>query len=264
VGAILQYLNLSLWSAMLHASVHDLGSAVFWVAVLQLIFINILVSGDNAVVIALACRDLPPRQRLWGMVIGAGIAVILRIVFAGLIARLMLLPYLKLAGGLALIYIAARLVVPEAADKNKIQSVAHLWRAVRIVVLADVVMSLDNVIAIAAVAHGQLVLLAIGLVVSVPIIVAGSALIMALLDRFPIFVWAGAALLGWVAGDTVAADPVVAGHLTATVGAEFARQVEFAAAGAGILLVVALGGLWRQIRVIKVRARPAGEHAGGS
>jgi predicted tellurium resistance membrane protein TerC len=131
-------------------------------------------------------------------------------------------------------------------------------------VLADIVMSLDNVIAIAAVAHGQLVLLAIGLVVSVPIIVAGSGLIMALLDRFSIFVWAGAALLGWVAGDTIATDPVVVGHLTAAVGAEFARQVEFAAAGAGILLVVALGGLWRQLHLTKVRARPAGEHAGSA
>src|SRR5580700_6447003 len=113
MGSILQYLHPSLWGDMLHASVNDMGRAAFWAAVLQIVFINILLSGDNAVVIALACRGLPPRQRFWGLVIGAGAAVILRITFAGVVAQLMLLPYLKVAGGIALIYVAAKLLVPE-------------------------------------------------------------------------------------------------------------------------------------------------------
>lgn len=258
MAAILQDFNPSLWRDALHATVNDLGGpAAFWLAVLQIVFINILLSGDNAVVIALACRDLPLRQRVWGMAIGAGVAVILLITFAGIVAQLMLLPYLKLAGGLALIYVAARLVVPEPADRNEVEAVAHLWRAVRVVVVADIVMSLDNVIAVTAVAHGRLVLLAIGLMVSIPIIVAGAALIMALLHRLPILVWAGAALLGWVAGDTIMTDPAVSRYLAAAVDDRFARQAEFAAAGAAVLLVIALGGLWRALVLSRTRAGAA-------
>jgi YjbE family integral membrane protein len=259
VGSIAQYLSPSLWSGMLHAGIADMGRAVFWAAVLQIVFINILLSGDNAVVIALACRGLPRRERIWGMVIGAGVAVILRLIFTGVVGRLMLLPYLKVAGGLALIYVAAKLLVPESADRNKVEAVAHLWRAVRIVVVADIIMSLDNVIAVAAVAQGNFVLLAIGLAASIPIILAGAALVMALLERFPVLVWAGAALLGWIAGDVIATDPAVTGYLTATLGAKFAAQAEFAAAASGILLVIAAGGLWRQLHL-----RAAGEIADGA
>jgi YjbE family integral membrane protein len=259
VGLIAQFLHPSLWSAMLHASAGNMDSAAFWAAVLQIIFVNILLSGDNAVVIAMACRSLPPPQRLWGMVIGAAAAVLLRLIFTAVIAQLMLLPYLKLAGGLALIYVAAKLMVPEHADKNKVQAVAHLWRAVWVVVVADIVMSLDNVIAVAAIAQGNLVLLAIGLAASIPIILAGAALVMALLDRFPILVWAGAALLGWIAGDVIATDPAIAGYVTAALGAKFAAQAEFAAAASGVLLVIATGGLWRQLRL-----RSAGGVADGA
>ena len=264
MGSVLQYLHPSLWGDMLHASVNDLGRAAFWAAVLQIVFINILLSGDNAVVIAMACRDLPQRQRFWGLVIGAGAAVLLRLVFTGVVGQLMLLPYLKLIGGLALVYVAAKLLVPTRADRNKVEAVAQLWRAVRIVVVADTVMSLDNVIAVAAIAQGSLVLLAIGLVASIPIIVAGAALIMVMLDRFPIFIWAGAALLGWVAGDVVATDPAVFGHVSAALGETFARQVETAAAAAGALLVIGVGGLWRQLSVSKAHAVSAAEEAGGS
>ena len=263
MGSIAQYLNPSLWSGMLHASINDMGSAAFWAAVLQIIFVNILLSGDNAVVIAMACRSLPQPQRFWGLLIGAGAAVMLRLIFTGVVAQLMLLPYLKLVGGLALIYVAAKLVVPENADKNKIEAVAHLWRAVRIVVVADIVMSLDNVIAVAAVAMGNLALLAIGLIASIPIIVAGAALIMALLDRFQILVWAGAALLGWIAGEVIATDPAVSGYVTAALGEKFARQTEFAAAGAGVLLVIAAGGLWRSVALSQAHGGSAGEEAGG-
>ena len=181
----------------------------FWVALVKIIWINILLSGDNAVVIAMACRGLPPKQRLWGMILGAGVAVVLRIVFTVVVASLMLLPYLKLVGGLALFWIAAKLLVPDDPDEDEAEAVEHLWRAVRIVAIADIVMSLDNVIAIAAAAGGNMALVVIGLAISIPLIVAGAALIMALLDRFPILVWAGAALLGWIVGEMIATDPVV-------------------------------------------------------
>jgi len=168
----------------------------------------VLLSGDNALVIALACRGLQPRQRLWGMIFGAGAAVVLRIIFTGIVATLMALPWLKLIGGLALIVIAAKLLVPEDEDDD-VQSASHLWAAVQIVVVADIVMSLDNVIAVAAAANGSVPLLVLGLAISIPLIVAGAALIMALLNRLPILVWAGAALLGWIAGDVIATDPAV-------------------------------------------------------
>src|SRR5206468_7652591 len=155
-----------------------------------------------------------PRQRLWGMILGAAAAVILRIIFTGIVATLMALPYLKLIGGLALIVIAAKLLVPEEGDDG-VQSASHLWAAVQIVVVADIVMSLDNVIAVAAAANGSLPLLILGLAISIPLIVAGAALIMALLTRLPILVWAGAALLGWIAGDVIATDPAVEPKLNA-------------------------------------------------
>ena len=197
MGSIAQYLHPSLWGGMLHASINDMGRTEFWAAVLQIIFVNIVLSGDNAVVIAMACRGLPQRERIWGMALGAAVAVILRLIFTGVVGRLMLFPYLKLTGGLALIYVAAKLLVPDSPDRNEVAAVSHLWRAVRIVVVADIVMSLDNVIAVAAIAQGNLVLLAIGLAASIPIILAGAALVMALLDRFPILVWLGAISFAW-------------------------------------------------------------------
>ena len=208
MGSLLHSLNPALWGEMLHGSVNEMGRAAFWAAVLQIVFVNILVSGDNAVVIAMACRDLPRRQKVWGLVIGAGVAVILRLIFTGIVGQLMLLPYLTLVGGVALIYVAAKLLVREGASKNEIEAGAHLWRAVRVVVVADIVMSLDNVLAIAAAARGQPMLIAFGLLVSIPLIVAGATLIMAILNQFPILVWAGAALLGWIAGQLIVEDPI--------------------------------------------------------
>ena len=174
----------------------------FWLAAFEIIWINILLSGDNAVVIALACRQLPPRQRLWGMVLGAGVAVGLRIAFTGVVSELMGLPFLKLVGAGLLVWIAVKLAVPDDSDaEGDLASADTLWRAVRIVAVADVVMSLDNVIAIAAAAKGNFVLIVFGLVVSVPLIVAGSAVLMRLLERYPLLIWGGAGLLGWVAGE---------------------------------------------------------------
>jgi YjbE family integral membrane protein len=177
----------------------------FWAAVVKIIWINILLSGDNAIVIALACRRLPRPQRRWGMIIGAGVASILLIVFTGVISVLMTLPYLKMIGGCALIWIAFRLLVRNE-DEHHVEAVEDLWRAVRIVVVADVIMSLDNVIAVAAAARGSYLLLGLGLMVSIPLVIAGAALIMALLDRFPVLVWAGGALLGWIGGGLVFDD----------------------------------------------------------
>ena len=201
MGSIGQMMDPSSWGSMLLSGWNELGQGQFWVALLKIMWINILLSGDNAVVIAMACRGLPPRQRLWGMILGAGVAVVLRIVFTVFVAALMTQPYLKLIGGIALFYISVKLLVPEDPDEDEVEAVQHLWRAVRIVAIADIIMSLDNVIAIAAAAQGNMALLVLGLAISIPLIVAGAALIMALLDRFPILVWAGAGLLGWIVGE---------------------------------------------------------------
>jgi YjbE family integral membrane protein len=238
----------------------------FWVAVGKIIWINVLLSGDNALVIALACRGLQPRHRLWGMVLGAGAAVILRIIFTGVVASLMELPYLKLVGGLALIVIAAKLLVPEQEEGDDVESASHLWAAVQIVVVADIVMSLDNVIAVAAAANGSVPLLVLGLAISVPLIVAGAALIMALLNKLPILVWAGAALLGWIAGDVIATDPAVHPKLNALFAGPFGAKLDqwlsslrlppqFADGGnggeivlavLGIIVVLVAGVIWRR------------------
>src|SRR5437660_4291161 len=198
----------------------------FWLAVGKIIWINVLLSGDNALVIALACRGLDPKQRLWGMIFGAGAAVVLRIIFTGIVATLMNLPYLKLVGGLALLVIAAKLLVPEEKDEGGVESAAHLWAAIQIVVIADIVMSLDNVIAVAAAANGSMPLLILGLAISIPLIVAGAALIMALLNKLPILVWAGAALLGWIAGDVIATDPAIHPRLDAMFGGPFGTGLD--------------------------------------
>jgi YjbE family integral membrane protein len=221
----------------------ELMEPKFWLAVLQIIWINILLSGDNAVVIALACRGLPPRERMWGMIIGAGVASILLIAFTGLISVLMTLPYLKMLSALALLWIAVKLLAPQAHDaEDTPEAVEDLWRAVRIVVIADIIMSLDNVIAVAAVAKGQYVLLTIGLAISIPMVIAGSAIILALLESFPILVWGGAGVLGWVAGDIFSSDPVVLGFLS-----QFdPDQVEVALKIIGAALVIASGIVWRR------------------
>ena len=236
------------WSGMFAAAWIDMGRAEFWTALAKIVWINILLSGDNAVVIAMACRGLPARQRVWGMVLGAGVAVVLRILFTGVVASLMLLPYLKIVGGVLLFYVAAKLLVPDVSDRNETEAVQHLWRAVRIVALADIIMSLDNVIAIAAAADGRFALLAIGLALSIPLIVAGAALIMSLLDRFPILVWAGAALLGWIVGEVIATDPVIAGTLHAAYDAGTVTVVDYVAAAVGAVLVLTVGGLWRRAK----------------
>jgi YjbE family integral membrane protein len=237
----------------------------FWVALSKIIWINVLLSGDNALVVALACRGLQPRQRLWGMILGSAAAVVLRIVFTAIVATVMELPYLKLAGGLALIVIAAKLLVPEDRDEEGVASGAHLWAAVQIVVAADIIMSLDNVIAVAAAANGSVPLLIIGLASSVPLIIAGAALIMAIITYLPVLIWAGAALLGWIAGEVIANDPAIHPQLQSLfeglVGVELDALLtllgvaplfvggsggEIACAVLGAIVVLIVGSIWRR------------------
>jgi len=246
LGPIAQYLNPALWGESIRPIIDDFGSAAFWLGVPQIVLINVLLSGDTAVVIAMACRGLAPRQRLLGVAIGSGTAAVLLIVFALIITPLLLLPYVKLIGGLALIYIAVKLLIPETAGEEDVEAATHLWRVVRIVALADIILSLDNIIAVAAVARGNLDLLMTGLAISIPIVFLGATLIMALLERFPLLVWAGAALLGWIAGETIATDPAVAGYLIADIGETLAHQAAIAAAGAATLLVIGAGLLLRR------------------
>jgi YjbE family integral membrane protein len=230
----------------------EFSQPAFWLAALQIIWINILLSGDNAVVIALACRGLHGSRRRWGMILGAGAAIGLRVIFTIIIAQLMGLPFLKLVGGVALLWIAIKLLVPEEAHgEDSVKAGESLWRAVRIVAIADIVMSLDNVIAIAAAAKGDITLIIFGLVVSIPMIIAGAALLMAVLDRFPILVWAGAALLGWIAGEIMIEDPASISFL----GADFVHKYVYVAAALGALFVIGLGWLLRR------RRQHAGAHA---
>jgi len=247
------------WGGMITSGWDEMGQPMFWVAVLKIMWINILLSGDNAVVIAMACLGLPPRQRLWGMIFGAGVAVVLRIVFTGIVASLMLVPGLKIVGGLALFYIAAKLLVPEDPDENEVEATEHLWRAIRIVAVADIVMSLDNVIAIAAAANNNYALIIIGLAISIPLIVAGAALIMALLERYPILVWAGAALLGWIVGEVIATDQLIEGYLIGKFGAEGAHYVALFCALIGAILVLLVGGYWRRAKLAAHAEKVAAE-----
>jgi YjbE family integral membrane protein len=220
------------------AFISEMMRPAFWLAALQIMGINILLSGDNAVVIALAVRALPPKERFWGMVLGAGAAAVLLIVFTGIVATLMKLPYLKLAGGLALFWVAIKLVSPQAHDaEDTPEAVEDLWRAVRVVVVANIVMSLDNVIAVAAAARGNYLLLGLGLAVSIPVVIAGSALFLAIIERFPIVVWGGGALLGWIAGGLLPEDPIIAEHFSeATV-----ETLEVVCGIAGAIIVVLVG-----------------------
>jgi YjbE family integral membrane protein len=255
VDAIGHIADPATWLSALSSGWDEMGQTAFWVALLKIIWINILLSGDNAVVIAMACRGLPYRQRVWGMILGAGVAVLLRIIFTAVVASLMTLPWLKIVGGIALFYIAAKLLVPEDPDEDEVEAVEHLWRAVRLVAIADIVMSLDNVIAIAAAAQGNVALLVIGLAISIPLIVAGAALIMTLLDRFPVLVWAGAALLGWIVGEVIATDPVIQGHLEPRFGPDGFHYIMLFCALVGAILVLVVGGLWRRSKLAQHAAK---------
>jgi YjbE family integral membrane protein len=219
--------------------------ADYVLAVLRIIGINIVLSGDNAIVIALACRSLPWRQRIMGIILGAAAAVILRIAFTLVVQQMFDLPWLKLVGGVILLWIAVKLLMGEEANEADVKSGANIWEAIKIVAIADVVMSLDNVLAIAAAAGGETQLIILGLIISIPLVVFGAGVLTWILDRLPILVWAGSALLGWVAGELIATEPVLHSYVLAIAGtfdvsAKFvARTVEIA----GAVLVVLVGWL---------------------
>jgi YjbE family integral membrane protein len=179
------------------------------VQVLKIIGIDIVLAGDNAVVIALACRTLPARQRTMGILLGAAAAVLLRVLFTLVVQQVLDIDFLKLVGGLLLFWIAVKLLISEEGSEEAIKSGQTLWEAVRIIALADIVMSLDNMLAIAAAAHGDPTLIIFGLIVSIPLVVGGATLITNLLTRYPVLVWAGAALLGWIAGELIATEPLL-------------------------------------------------------
>jgi YjbE family integral membrane protein len=215
----------------------------FWVAVGQIIMIDILLGGDNAVVIALACRKLPAHQRFKGIMWGTAGAIVLRVVLIAFALSLLQIPYLKLIGAALLLWIGVKLLAPNDDDEHSnIQSSDKLWAAVKTVIVADLVMSVDNVIAIAGAATGageqhQLALVIFGLVVSIPIIVWGSQLVLKLMDRFPLIITLGGMLLGWIAGTMAVSDPAVR-HLVPQSAAW-----SYGAGLAGALLVYGLG-LW--------------------
>jgi YjbE family integral membrane protein len=216
---------------------------ISWVAVAEIIMIDILLGGDNAVVIALACRNLAPAQRKLGILWGTVGAIVLRVVLIFFALSLLKLPFLKIVGAIMLIWIGIKLLVAEDQEGHgDVSGSDKLWGAVKTVIVADFVMSLDNVIAIAGAAEGaapdqQLPLVIFGLLVSIPIIVWGSQLVIKLMDRFPIIITAGGMLLGWIAGTMAVSDPALGGYLPAEVPA----GVRYGAGIAGALLVLAWG-----------------------
>lgn len=219
-----------------------LASPAFWVAVGQIILIDILLGGDNAVVIALACRGLPPKQRKLGVIYGTAGAIVLRVILIAFALALLSVPYLKLVGAVLLVWIGVKLLVPQDEDEHaNINPSDKLWSAVKTVIVADLVMSVDNVLAIAGAAESagshQLSLVIFGLLVSIPIIVAGSQIVLKLMDRFPIIITLGGMLLGWIAGSMAYTDPAVKPFVPE------AKLYEYLAAAFGALLVLAIGKL---------------------
>ena len=217
----------------------EFGTPQFWLAGLEIIVINILLSGDNAVVIALACRNLPEKQRRWGIFWGAFGAIALRIVLTIFAVSLLTLPWLKLIGAVLLLWIGVKLIADESGEGgHEIKATDQLFAAVRTVIIADLVMSLDNVIGVAAAAKGSLTLLIFGLVLSIPLVIVGSQLIMKAIERFPFLIVAGGGLLGYVAGEMAVTDTAVADWINAN-----AHWLHWALPVGGIVLVIGVARL---------------------
>ena len=192
-----------------------LSNPVFWIGLGQIIVVNIVLSGDNAVVIALAARSLPPNQQKQAIIWGSVAAIVMRVILTIVAVEMLKLPYLKLVGALLLFYIAVQLLVPEESGDDGIKSGGNLWAAIRTILIADLVMSLDNVIGVAAAAKGDNILLMLGLAISIPLIIFGSTIILKLMDRYPMIITGGAALLGWVAGEMLITDPILVDWIAA-------------------------------------------------
>lgn len=233
-------------------------TAHFWVAVGQIILIDILLGGDNAVVIALACRQLPENQRLKGILWGTAGAILLRVALIAFAISLLKVPFLKIAGAALLIWIGVKLITPHDEDAHgNIQASDKLWSAVKTVIVADLVMSIDNVIAIAGAAQNageqhQMALVIFGLVVSIPIIVWGSQIVLKLMDRFPVIILLGGMLLGWIAGGMFQTDPMLKDLIPQE------QSWHYALGAAGALLVLAIG---QTLKARRARGKKAACHA---
>jgi YjbE family integral membrane protein len=224
-----------------------LVSAEFWVGLIKIIGVNIILSGDNAVVIALAARSLPPKQQTQAIIWGSGAAIVMRIILTLFAVALLTLPWLKIIGSLLLFWIGVKLLVPED-DDAEIEASDQLLSAIKTILIADLVMSLDNVIAVAAAAGGSVLLLILGLAISIPLVIFGATLLLKLMERFPVIITIGGALIGWVAGEMLVTDPALEGWLTG-LGVRFVTgkpmiaglSLELLAGGLGVVIVVALG-----------------------
>lgn len=216
-----------------------LSTPDFWIGLVKIIWINIILSGDNAVVIALAARSLPPEQQKKAIMIGSGAAVVLRIVLTVVAAKLLELSFLQIIGGCLLLWIGYQLLTGDEEEGGESKGNSGMLSAVRTILIADLVMSLDNVIAVAATAQGNMVLLILGLAISIPLVIFGSTLMIKLMDRFPVIVTLGAALIGWVGGETIVNDNILHGYAMAH------PWLHYVAAAAGAILVVAVGKMMK-------------------
>ena len=228
-----------------------LSTSTFWIALAQIIMINIVLSGDNAVVIALACRSLPAQQQKKAIIFGSVGAIVLRLILTFFAVYLLTLPYLKLLGAALLLWIGIGLLKGDD-DDEELEGHSNLLAAIKTIVVADLVMSLDNVIGVAAAAKCDVLLLVVGLVISIPLIIFGSQIILKLMDRFPIIITAGAALLGWVAGEMAMSDPAI--HHWA----EQQHVLHWLVPGLGAVLVVMVGK-WLASRAPAPKTAEAGE-----
>ena len=219
----------------------QMQNADFWIGLVKIIWINIILSGDNAVVIALAARSLPPQQQKQAVLWGSGAAVVMRIALTVVAAKLLQLSFLQILGGCLLLWIGFQLLSGDEEGEGESKTYGSLMAAVRTILIADLVMSLDNVIAVAAAAQGNTTLLILGLAISIPLVIFGSTLMIKLMERFPIIVMVGAALIGWVGGETIAGDAVMHDLVAAK------PWLHYAAAAVGAAFVVLLGR-WLQSR----------------
>ena len=226
-------------------------TAQFWLGLGTIVWVNVILSGDNAVVIALAARSLPERQRKQAVLWGAGAAVVLRIALTVVAVKLLELPYLKLIGAVLLVWIAVQLLVPEdESGEDDTRSSAHLLGAIKTILIADLVMSVDNVLAVAAAAKGSFLLLVIGLAISIPLVVFGATMLMGLMERFPLIVTLGAAILGWTAGEMGVTDPAFAHWISTNM--QWIHTFEVAPSIGALAVVVA--GKWLAGRKRRVLA----------
>ncbi len=234
----------------------DLASPAFWAAVVQIIAIDILLGGDNAVVIALACRKLPEKQRNQGIFWGVIGAILLRVVLIYFALQLLEIPYLKIVGGLMLFWIGVKLILPEDGDGHgDVSGSSSLIGAIKTIIVADAVMSLDNVIAVAGAAHGSIVLVVFGIVVSIPIVVWGSKLVLTLMDRLPLVITAGGGLLGWIGGGMLITDPALP-----VAWRQFLPYQSQIVAALGAVLVVVIGKYLAQRKILQEATESASDH----